>query len=229
MNSTRARSSIDALRTRVCDANKALVTHRLVTGTSGNVSARDENTGYVVIKPSGVAFEHLTPAAMVVVDTDGNIIDGDLRPSVDTTSHLVVYRELPRVNGIVHTHSPYATSFAVRGEPIPICTTTSAAYFARAIPVSGFAVIGEEAIGREIVEHIGDGAAVLIRNHGPFTVGTTPEEALKYAVVLEETAEVTHLAMLRGSVVPLSDETIEHGRRVFLEGYGQTPSGGKRP
>lgn len=209
------------LRARVSAANRSLVTNRLVTGTSGNVSARDPHTGLVVIKPSGVPFEVLEPDTMVVVDLDGNVVDGTLRPSVDTASHLVVYRALAHVHGIVHTHSPYATSFAVRGEAIPICTTTSAAYFARAIPVSDFAVIGEEEIGREITKHIGDGVAVLIRNHGPFTVGSSPEEALKNAIVLEETAEVTHLALLRGPITPLAPEVVARGREVFVAGYGQ--------
>ena len=214
-------TALDELRVRVCRANRALVTNRLVTGTSGNVSARDADSGCVVIKPSGVPFDELTPEGMVVVDLEGNVVTGSLRPSVDTASHLVVYQELPQVHGVVHTHSPYATSFAVRGDALPICTTTGAAYFAAPVPVSDFAVIGEEAIGRQIVEHVGDGVAVLIRNHGPFTIGASPEEALKHAIVLEETAEVTHLAMLRGGLAALSPEVIAHGRRMFLESYGQ--------
>lgn len=212
---------LESLKEIVCRQNKALSENRLVLWTSGNVSARDPETGYIIIKPSGVLFCDLKPEDMVVVDVDGNKIEGALKPSVDTASHLYVYRKRSDVNGIVHTHSPYATSFAIRGEALAIYTTTSAAVFGGEIPISGFATIGEEEIGREIVEKIGDREAILIRNHGVFTIGKDSEKALKNAVVLEETAQSVHYALCRGPVKPLSDETVRRGYEVYHRTYGQ--------
>lgn len=209
------------LREEVCQANKELQKNNLVLWTSGNVSARDPETGYVVIKPSGVLFEDLTPESIVVVDLDGNVIEGDFKPSVDTTSHLYVYKHRADINGMVHTHSPYATSFAITGEPIEIYTTTSAAVFGGTIPISDFATIGEEEIGKEIVEKIGDSTAILIRNHGVFTIGENYESALKYAIVLEETAQSVHYAMCRKKIESLNDEIVKRGYEVYHKTYGQ--------
>lgn len=212
---------LENLRKLVCQQNKALVSNGLVLWTSGNVSARDPETNYVVIKPSGVLFENLTPENMVIVDLNGNVVEGDLNPSVDMKSHLYVYRHRDDVHGIVHTHSPYATSFAISGESLPIYTTTSAAVFGGEIPISDFVTIGEEEIGKEIVEKIGKNSAILIRNHGVFTIGATSEKALKSAVVLEETAQSVHYALCRGKVEPLDDETVARGYQVYKETYGQ--------
>lgn len=212
---------LEKLRKAVCVQNKALVDNGLVLWTSGNVSARDQETNYVVIKPSGVLFEDLTPEKMVIVDLDGNVIEGNLKPSVDTASHLYVYRHRDDVHGIVHTHSPYATSFAITGEPLEVYTTTSAAVFGGAVPISDFAVIGEEEIGKEIVEKIGDSDAILIRSHGVFTIGKSSEAALKNAVVLEETAQSVHYAMLRKKIEPLSDDIVERGYQTYKKSYGQ--------
>ena len=212
---------LEALREIVCRQNKALTENGLVLWTSGNVSARDPETGYIVIKPSGVLFGDLTPESLVIVDVNGNKIEGALNPSVDTASHLYVYRHRPDVNGNVHTHSPYATSFAIRGESLKIYTTTSAAVFGGEIPVSDFATIGEEEIGREIVEKIGDREAILIRNHGVFTIGKDSEKALKNAVIVEETAQSVHYAMCRGPVDTLPDETVKRGYDVYHRTYGQ--------
>lgn len=209
------------LREEVCQANKELQKNNLVLWTSGNVSARDPETGYVVIKPSGVLFEDLTPESIVVVDLDGNVIEGDFKPSVDTTSHLYVYKHRADINGMVHTHSPYATSFAITGEPIEIYTTTSAAVFGGTIPISDFATIGEEEIGKEIVEKIGDSTAILIRNHGVFTIGENYESALKYAIVLEETAQSVHYAMCRKNIESLNDEIVKRGYEIYHKTYGQ--------
>lgn len=212
---------LEELRKTVSAQNKALVDNGLVLWTSGNVSARDPETNYVVIKPSGVLFDDLTPEKMVVVDLHGNVIDGELKPSVDTASHLYVYRHRDDVHGIVHTHSPYATSFAITGEPLHIYTTTSAAVFGGTIPISDFAVIGEEEIGQEIVEKIGKSEAILIRSHGVFTIGKTSGKALKNAVILEETAQSVHYAKLRTRIEPLSDEVVERGYRIYHDTYGQ--------
>lgn len=212
---------LEALKELVCRQNKALAENGLVLWTSGNVSARDKETNYVVIKPSGVLFSELTPESMVVVDLDGNKIEGKMNASVDTKSHLYVYRHRSDVNGIVHTHSPYATSFAFSGIPLEIYTTTSAAVFGCRVPVSDFVTIGEEEIGKQIVEKIGDGEVILIRNHGVFTIGTNSEKALKNAVVLEETAQAVHYAMCRGNITPLSDETVKRGYEIYHRTYGQ--------
>ena len=209
------------LRQRVWEANLELPANGLVMATSGNVSGRDPETGYVVIKPSGYSFNKLKPEHLVITDVDGKIIEGDLKPSVDTASHLYVYKRRPDVMGMVHTHSPFATSFALRGEPLPIYTTTSAAVFGAEIPVSDFATIGDEAIGQEIIDKIGDNHAILMRSHGIFTIGKSPEAALKYAVVLEETAQVVHYALLRGGLEPLPGEVVQAGYKTYQTNYGQ--------
>lgn len=212
---------LEQLRHDVWEANLTLPKEGLVMWTSGNASARDPETNLVVIKPSGFQFKDLTPENLVVVDLDGNVVEGDLKPSVDTTSHLYVYRHRPDIHGIVHTHSPYATSFALRGEPLPIYTTTAAAYFGGTVPVSDFATIGEEEIGKQIVEKVKDNHAILMRNHGVFTIGKSVEVALKSAIYLEETAEVTHFSLLRGQITPLPEELVQYARKFFLESYGQ--------
>ncbi|EKZ0375146.1 class II aldolase/adducin family protein [Enterococcus faecalis] len=212
---------LEKLRADVCQANKELKNNNLVLWTSGNVSARDPETGYVVIKPSGILFDDLTPESIVVVDLEGNLIEGDYKPSVDTASHLYVYKNREDINGIVHTHSPYATSFSITGESLQIYTTTAAAVFGGDIPISDFATIGEEEIGKEIVEKIGNSNAIFIRNHGVFTIGGNHTQALKYAIVLEETAQSVHYAMCRDKIQPLSKTTIERGYEVYNKTYGQ--------
>ncbi|MCG3212675.1 MAG: L-ribulose-5-phosphate 4-epimerase UlaF [Anaerolineae bacterium] len=212
---------LEKLRKTVWEANVALPKNGLVLWTSGNASGRDPETGLVVIKPSGVLFDQLTSENLVVVDLQGNVVEGELKPSVDTASHLYVYRHRDDVHGMVHTHSPYATSFAIRGEPLRIYTTTSAAVFGGDIPVSDFATIGEEEIGREIVEKIGRNSAILLRSHGVFTLGKDVLTALKVAVILEETAQVVHFALLRGPVDPLPAEVVAAGYRVYHTNYGQ--------
>lgn len=207
---------------KVCVANKALKENQLVKWTSGNVSYRDPGTGYVVIKPSGIHFEDLTPDKMVVVDLDGNVIEGGYKPSVDTTSHLVVYRNREDINSVIHTHSPFATSFALRGKSIPTYSTTAANIFGEGVPCSDFASIGEEEIGQQIVNNIGNSSAILLKSHGVFTIGKTIEKALKAAVILEEIAEYTHYATLHDPhLVPLDKETIKNCRNFYETSYGQ--------
>ena len=210
------------LRRAVLEANVALHETGLVKWTSGNASGRDPETGLVAIKPSGVRAPELTADNLVLVNDDGDVVEGDLKPSVDTASHLYVYRHRPDVHGIVHTHSPYATAFAVAGRELPVTTTTHACLFGGPIPCSGLATIGEEEIGREIVEGIGEREAILMRAHGVFAIGRTVAAALKNAVYVEESAEHTHLARQLGAEPEvLSDEAIEAGRRMYLTGYGQ--------
>lgn len=209
------------LRELICELNKELPKEGLVTMTSGNVSGRDPESGYVVIKPSGVSFEALTPEKMSVVDLQGNVVESELAPSVDTPTHLVIYRKMPHINGVVHTHSNYATSFAALGEPIPAVLTAIADEFGGPIPCGPYCEIGEEQIGEAVVAHIGHSPAILLQNHGVFTVGPTPQAAVKAAVMVEDVAKTVHLAMLRGKPIPIPDEEIERGFRRYQEKYGQ--------
>lgn len=206
----------------VCEANKQLFESGLVKWTSGNVSMRIPGKEAIVIKPSGVAFQHLTPEKMVIVDLKGRVVEGELKPSVDTASHLHVYRARTDVNSIVHTHSPFATSFAIRGIDLKCYTTTAANIFGEKIPCSSYAAIGEEEIGKQIVEKIGDCSAILIKNHGVFTIGKNVQDALKHAVILEEIAEYTHYAQLHDSeLVPLDQETVQKANQFYRKKYGQ--------
>lgn len=189
--------------------------------TSGNVSGRNAETGYIVIKPSGVSFEALTPENMSVVDLDGNVIESQLAPSVDTPTHLVIYRARPDVNGIVHTHSNYATSFAALGQPIPAVLTAIADEFGGPIPCGPYCQIGEEQIGEAVVEHIGNCPAIILQNHGVFTIGPTPQAALKAAVMVEDVAKTVHLAMLKGKPIPIPEEEVRRGHKRYTDKYGQ--------
>jgi len=212
---------LEELRQIVWEANLALPKNRLVTATSGNVSGRDTDSGLIIIKPSGVDFDKLISEHLVVLKPDGEVVKGDLKPSVDTATHLYVYQHRTDVNSIIHTHSPFATSFALLGQTLPICLTTIASEFGTHIPVSDFARIGGKEIGKEIVEKIGDCPAILMRNHGVFTVGPTVGAALKAAVMLEEAAQTVHYAMLRGEVKELPQDIIEDAFRFYREKYGQ--------
>ncbi|MGQ9609396.1 MAG: L-ribulose-5-phosphate 4-epimerase [bacterium] len=212
---------LESLRKEVYKMNMELPKNNLVTMTSGNVSGRDAETGYIVIKPSGVSYELLSPENMVIVDIHGNIIEGDLAPSVDTSAHLYVYRHRADVGGIVHTHSPYATSFAALGRPIPVYLTAMADEFGGPIPVSDYARIGGDEIGREIVEKIGTSPAILMKNHGIFTIGPTPADAVKAAVMLEDIAKTVHLALLLGQPDEIPPEEVERAHKRYMEKYGQ--------
>ncbi|WP_434632058.1 L-ribulose-5-phosphate 4-epimerase [Thermoanaerobacterium thermosaccharolyticum] len=212
---------LEELKQRVYKMNMMLPKNNLVTMTSGNVSGRDPDTGLVVIKPSGVLYDDMTPDDMVVVDLNGNVVEGKLKPSVDTATHLYVYKHRSDVNGIVHTHSPYATSFAALGRSIPVYLTAIADEFGCAIPVGPYAKIGGEEIGKAIVEHIGDSPAILMKNHGVFTIGNTPEAALKAAVMVEDTAKTVHLALLLGTPDVIPDEEVKRAHERYLTKYGQ--------
>jgi len=193
----------------------------LVTWTSGNVSARDPETGYVVIKPSGLRYEQMRPQDMVILTVDGQRVAGDLKPSSDTASHLYIYRQRPDVNGIVHTHSPYATAFAALGRPIPVYLTAIADEFGGPIPCGGFALIGGEQIGREVVRAIGDSPAVLLKNHGVFTVGPTAEAAVKAAVMVEDVARTVWIALQLGQPDEIPPSEVAKLRQRYATEYGQ--------
>jgi L-ribulose-5-phosphate 4-epimerase len=211
---------LEHLREIVWKCNLELPKNGLVKMTSGNVSGRDPETGLVVIKPSGYSYEEMTPAHMVVVDLGCQVIEGDLKPSTDTDAHLYVYRERPDVMGVVHTHSPYATSFAVLGQPIPACLTASA-MLGGEIPLGGYAPIGGDAIGREIIGKIGRAKAIVMQNHGVFTIGSSPQEATKMAVEVEEIAKIAHLAMQRGTPVLLTPDQVDQMVDLYQNFYGQ--------
>jgi len=212
---------LEELRERVWKMNLELPKNNLVKMTSGNVSGKDLKTGYVVIKPSGVRYEDLRASNMVIVDLKGNIIEGKLKPSVDTITHLYIYRHRGDVYGIVHTHSNYATSFAALGESIPVCLTAIADEFGGPIPIGEYAQIGEEETGKEIIKSIGTSPAILMKNHGVFTIGPSPEAALKTAVMLEDIAKTVYLAMLRGTPLQIPEEEIKRAHKRYKEKYGQ--------
>jgi L-ribulose-5-phosphate 4-epimerase len=212
---------MDELRREVCALHAELPRNGLVAWTSGNISARADDL--MVIKPSGVRYDELTPAAMVVCDLHGDVVEGDLAPSSDAATHGYIYRQLPEVGGIVHTHSAYATAWAIRGEPIPCVMTAMADEFGGEIPVGPFALIGDEEIGRGVVETIGAhrSRAVLMRSHGVFALGDGPREAVKCAVMCEDAARTVHLARSLGPVEPLDPDSVDALYHRYQNVYGQ--------
>jgi L-ribulose-5-phosphate 4-epimerase len=211
---------LQELREKVWKCNMELPKNGLVKMTSGNVSGRDPESGLVIIKPSGYSYEEMSPADMVVVDLQGNAVDGSLKPSVDTATHLYIYQHREDVFGIGHTHSPFATSFAALGQPIPACLTT-AAMLGGEIPLGDYVPIGGEAIGEEIVSKIGNSLAIIMQNHGVFTIGRSAKMATKMAVEVEEIAMITHLALLRGQPVMLTPDQITEVADLYVYDYGQ--------
>ena len=211
---------LEPLRLEVFRANMALPANHLVTWTSGNVSGRDLQTGLVVIKPSGVMFEELTPENMVIVDLEGHVIEGSLGPSTDTASHLAVYRLRPDVMGIVHTHSNYATAFAAVGKPIPVYLTAIADEFGESIPCAPYVRIGGKQIGEEIVRCIGSSVVILMQNHGVFTIGKTVQKALKAAVMVEDIAHTVWLALQIGQPEELPAEEVAANFDRYQNRYG---------
>lgn len=212
---------LETLRQELVLLNQALSENGLVTWTSGNVSVRDPETGYVAIKASGVKFPDLTPESMVVVDLDGKVIDGSLKPSSDTSSHLYIYRRRPDVYGIVHTHSNYATAFAALGKPIPVYLTAQADEFGGPVPCGDFALIGGEQVGQAVIDAIGDSPAVLLKNHGVFTVGPSGEAALKAAVMVEDIARTVWLAMQIGQPSEIPEAMVKKLNDRYRNDYGQ--------
>jgi L-ribulose-5-phosphate 4-epimerase len=212
---------LQAIREELVMLNQALLENGLVTWTSGNVSMRDPETGLVAIKASGVQFADLTPASIVVIDLVGNLFDGQFKPSSDTASHLYIYRHRADVNGIAHTHSNYATAFAALGRPIPVYLTAQADEFGGPIRCGGFALIGGEEIGRIVVESIGASAAVLLKNHGVFTMGSSGKAALKAAVMVEDIARTAWLALQLGQPDEIPADMIEKLHDRYRQEYGQ--------
>jgi L-ribulose-5-phosphate 4-epimerase len=217
---------IKAIRTEVARLHAELPRYQLVVWTAGNVSARVPGHDLLVIKPSGVGYDELTPATMVVTDLDGHLVDGDRSPSSDTAAHAYVYRHMPQVGGVVHTHSTYATAWAARAEAIPCVLTMMGDEFGGEIPVGPFALIGDDSIGRGIVETLRDhrSPAVLMRNHGPFTIGPTAKAAVKAAVLCEEVARTVHISRQLGEPLAIAQSDIDSLYARYQNVYGQTGS-----
>jgi L-ribulose-5-phosphate 4-epimerase len=214
---------LEKLREEVARLHQELPKNNLVAWTSGNVSARDPETGLVVIKPSGVKYEDLTAETMVVVDLDGNVVEGSYKPSSDTASHCYLYRHMPEVNGVVHTHSRYATAFAILGREIPCVTTAMGDEFGGPIPCGGFALIGGEAIGEKAYEVLRDSRSptCLLQNHGVFAVGDSAEAAVKAAVMTEDNAAIVWTALQLGEALPIAQEDVDRLYERYQTAYGQ--------
>jgi L-ribulose-5-phosphate 4-epimerase len=210
-----------SLREALVGLHAELPRYGLVAWTGGNVSVRDPDSGLVAIKPSGVRYDDLTASSMVVVDLDGTVVEGELKPSSDTASHLYIYRHRPDVHGVVHTHSRYATAFAAVGRSIPVYLTAQADEFGGEIPCAGFAFIGDDSIGALVVDGIGRSPAILLKNHGVFTVGPSAEAAVKAAVMVEDIAATVWAALQIGTPDALDADAVERLHQRYTTKYGQ--------
>jgi len=219
-----ARAAVAETRDVVARLHAELPRWGLVVWTAGNVSQRVAGTDLFVIKPSGVTYDELTPEAMVVCDLDGNLVDGTRSPSSDTAAHAYVYRHMPEVGGVVHTHSTYATAWAARAEPVPCVLTMMADEFGGDIPIGPFALIGDDSIGRGIVETLrgSRSPAVLMRNHGPFTIGADAKAAVKAAVMVEEVARTVHVSRQLGEPLPIAQHHVDSLYARYQNVYGQS-------
>ncbi|GAA0942574.1 L-ribulose-5-phosphate 4-epimerase [Actinocorallia libanotica] len=210
------------LRKELADLHQVLVEAALVVWTAGNVSARTGD-GHFLIKPSGVPYDALTPEAMVLCDLDGRPVGDGLKPSSDVFAHAYVYRHRPDVGGVVHTHSAYATAWAARDEPIPCVLTAMADEFGGEIPVGPFALIGGADIGKGVVDTLAGhrSPAVLMRNHGVFTIGGAPRSAVKAAVMCEDVARTVHLSRQLGEPLPMEQSHVDALYDRYQNAYGQ--------
>ncbi|WP_407359825.1 L-ribulose-5-phosphate 4-epimerase [Microbacterium sp. LBN7] len=224
-------AAIATVRADVARLHGELVRYGLVVWTGGNVSGRVPGADLFVIKPSGVSYDDLAPDNMILCDLDGNVIPGtpgtpgsDRSPSSDTAAHAYVYRNMPAVGGVVHTHSTYAVAWAARGEEIPCVITAMADEFGGPIPIGPFAIIGDDSIGRGIVETLSGhrSRAVLMQNHGPFTIGVDAKDAVKAAVMVEDVARTVHLAREAGPLVPIPQAAIDSLFDRYQNVYGQS-------
>ena len=214
---------LSELRAEVCRLHALLPANNLVAWTSGNVSGRDPASGLIVIKPSGLKYDQLTPENMVVVDDNGKVVEGELSPSSDTLSHCYIYRQRPDVGGVVHTHSRYATAFAAVGQSIPCVLTAMGDEFGGPIPCGGFALIGGEEIGQEVIRTL-EGSrspAALLQNHGVFTIGKNAEAAVKAAVMTEDVAATVWLARQLGNPSSIAPEDVDKLHHRYTHVYGQ--------
>ena len=215
--------TIRALRQEVCALHEQLTRYQLVVWTAGNVSARVPGHDLLVIKPSGVSYDDLTPDNMVVCDLHGKVVEGEHAPSSDTEAQAYVYREMPEVGGVVHTHSTYATAWASRAEPVPCVLTMGADEFGGEIAVWPFAIIGVDSIGGGIVETLrgSRSPAVLMQNHGVFSIGPTARAAVKAAVMCEDVARTVHVSRQLGDPVPIAQQHVDALFDRYQNVYGQ--------
>lgn len=215
--------TVDQLRRQVSDLHAELTRNELVVWTAGNVSARVPAQDLMVIKPSGVSYDDLTPETMVLTDLFGKPVDGGGSPSSDTDAHAYVYRHMPEVNGVVHTHSTYATAWAARGEAIPCVLTMMGDEFGGEIPIGPFALIGDDSIGRGIVDVLSGhrSTAILMQNHGVFTIGKDARSAVKSAVLCEEVARTVHISRQLGELLPIPQADIDRLFDRYQNVYGQ--------
>ncbi len=223
--------AVARVRDEVAALHEELVRYDLIVWTGGNISGRVPGADLFVIKPSGVNYDDLGPENMILCDLDGNVIPNtpgwERSPSSDTAAHAYVYREMPEVGGVVHTHSTYATAWAARGEAIPCVITAMADEFGGEIPVGPFAIIGDDSIGRGIVETLTGhrSRAVLMRNHGPFTIGKDARDAVKAAVMVEDVARTVHIARQLGELVTIPQIAVDALFDRYQNVYGQKPVG----
>ncbi len=211
------------VRADVAKLHEMLVRYNLVIWTGGNISGRVPGADLFVIKPSGVEYDDLTAENMILCDLDGTVIEGGHSPSSDTAAHAYIYRTMPEVNGVVHTHSTYATAWAARGEAIPCVITGQADEFGGDIPVGPFAIIGDDSIGRAVVATLTGhrSRAVLMQNHGVFTIGSSPRDAVKAAVMAEDVARTVHIAKQLGELIPIPAHAIDALFDRYQNVYGQ--------
>jgi L-ribulose-5-phosphate 4-epimerase len=228
-------AAIRLVRNDVAKLHELLVRYELVIWTGGNISGRVPGADLFVIKPSGVEYDELTAENMILCDLDGTVVEGEHAPSSDTAAHAYVYRNMPEVSGVVHTHSTYATAWAARGEAIPCVITAMADEFGGDIPVGPFAIIGDDSIGRGIVQTLAGhrSRAVLMQNHGVFTIGKSARDAVKAAVMAEDVARTVHLARQLGEVIPIPQDKIDSLFNRYQNVYGQpvaaqSPAEGKK-
>ena len=215
--------TVRKVRAEVCTLHAELPRNELVVWTAGNVSARVPGRDLLVIKPSGISYDELTPENMVITDFEANLVEGDYAPSSDTAAHAYVYAHMPEVNGVVHTHSTYATAWAARAEAIPCVLTMMADEFGGEVPLGPFALIGDDSIGHGIVETLSGhrSKAVLMQNHGVFTIGPTAKAAVKAAVLCEEVARTVHVTRQLGEPVPIPQADIDSLYHRYQNAYGQ--------
>ncbi|EPI48843.1 L-ribulose-5-phosphate 4-epimerase [Gardnerella sp. Marseille-Q9181] len=222
--SQETQSEVKLVRELVSNLHDQLIKWNLVVWTAGNVSQRLHTADLMVIKPSGVRYERLTPESMIVCDLDGNVVDGSYSPSSDTASHAYIYRNMPEVFGVVHTHSTYATAWAAIGENIPCGLTMMGDEFGGSVPVGPFRLIGSEAIGQGVVETLRKypkSPAVLMQNHGPFVIGKDAESAVKAAAMTEEVAKTMWAARQIGKIIDIKQEDINSLNKRYQNVYGQ--------
>lgn len=228
MSQAPAEQQIDRIRADLCDLHAELVRYGLVVWTGGNISARVPGADLFLIKPSGVSYQDLTPESMVLCTLDGAAVPGSVgserSPSSDTAAHAYVYRHMPQVGGVVHTHSTYAVAWSARGEEIPCVITAMADEFGGPVPIGPFAIIGDDSIGRGIVQTLREhrSRAVLMAGHGPFTIGVSAKDAVKAAVMVEDVARTVHIARQAGPVEPLPQQAIDRLYDRYQNVYGQS-------